>query len=86
MKRKHRTKIVATIGPSSSTAEQIEALFMAGVDVFRMNFSHGEHEEHRERHAAIRRLEQVTGRPVGIMMICKARNCASASFPTARLN
>ncbi len=41
---------------------------MAGVDVFRMNFSHGEHDEHRARHAAIRDLERSTGRPVGIMM------------------
>lgn len=68
MKRTHRTKIVATLGPASSTQEQIEALFMAGVDVFRMNFSHGEPEEHRARHAAIRNVEKRTGRPIGIMM------------------
>ena len=68
MKRIHRTKIVATLGPSSSTPEKIEELFMAGVDVFRINFSHGEHEEHRARHQAIRDVERATGRPIGIMM------------------
>jgi len=68
MKRKHRTKIVATLGPSSSTPEKIEQLFMAGVDVFRMNFSHGEPDEHRARHAAIRAVESSAGRPIGIMM------------------
>lgn len=68
MKREHRTKIVATLGPASGSSEQIESLFMAGVDVFRMNFSHGEHEEHRARHKTIRDLEAATGRPIAIMM------------------
>ena len=68
MKRIHRTKIVATLGPASSTEEQIEKLFLAGVDVFRMNFSHGEPDEHRARHEAIRNVEKRTGRPIGIMM------------------
>lgn len=68
MKRIHRTKIVATLGPASSTEKQIEDLFMAGVDVFRMNFSHGEPEEHRARHDAIRSVERRAGRPIGIMM------------------
>ena len=68
MKRKHRTKIVATLGPSTTTKEMIEQLFMTGVDVFRMNFSHGEHEEHRERYNAIRAVESAAGRPIGIMM------------------
>ena len=47
MRRQRSTKIVATLGPASSTPEQIEALFEAGVDVFRLNFSHGSHEDHR---------------------------------------
>ena len=47
MRRQRKAKIVATLGPASSTPEQIAALFQAGADVFRLNFSHGTHEDHR---------------------------------------
>jgi pyruvate kinase len=67
MRRQRAAKIVATLGPSSSTPEMIETLFTAGVDVFRLNFSHGKAEEHRARCAAIRALERRAGRPVGVM-------------------
>ena len=54
---KHRrTKIVATVGPSSSTDEMIERLIVAGVNVFRLNFSHGTHAMHGENIARIRKL------------------------------
>jgi len=66
-RRQRSVKIVATLGPSSSTPEQIRALFEAGVDVFRLNFSHGTHKDHRARFAAIRRIEGATGRPIGIL-------------------
>ena len=49
-----RTKIVATLGPGSSSAEVIEEMIRAGVDVFRLNFSHGTHEEQRHRNELIR--------------------------------
>jgi pyruvate kinase len=67
MKRQHHTKIVATLGPASSKAETIEALFRAGVDVFRLNFSHGVHDEHRERYDTIRALEKKISRPIAIL-------------------
>jgi pyruvate kinase len=67
MKRQNYTKIVATLGPSSSTSEVIEALFRTGVDMFRLNFSHGVHEEHRERYEIIRALEKKIGRPIAIL-------------------
>lgn len=67
MRRLHRTKIVATLGPASSTPAAIEALFRAGADVFRLNFSHGAHDDHRARIATIRALEVKTGRPIGIL-------------------
>src|SRR5947209_3200808 len=60
-------KIVATVGPASAGAERLRALFDAGVDVFRLNFSHGTHEEHRARFAEIRQIESDTGRPIGIL-------------------
>lgn len=67
MKIDSYTKIVATIGPSSSDYKTIKALFKAGVDVFRLNFSHGTHEDHATRHATIRQVEAETGRPIGIL-------------------
>src|SRR6185437_1482922 len=67
MRRLRNAKIVATLGPASSTLEAIGALFEAGVDVFRLNFSHGLQEHHRERVAHIRAIEKRAGRPIGIM-------------------
>ena len=65
--RPRNTKIVATLGPASSTAEQIETLFRTGADCFRLNFSHGTAEEHRARVAAIRRIEALYDQPIGII-------------------
>ncbi|MEO0729053.1 MAG: pyruvate kinase [Pseudomonadota bacterium] len=67
MKRNRYAKIVATLGPSSSSREEIRDLFLAGVDVFRLNFSHGTHEDHKARHTIIRELEREFGRPIGIL-------------------
>ena len=67
MRRLRNAKIVATLGPASSSQGVIGALYNAGVDVFRLNFSHGKQEDHRERVAAIRAIESATGRPIGIM-------------------
>ena len=68
MRRTRSTKIVATLGPASGTPEVIGALFDAGVDVFRLNFSHGTHEEHRVRYDIIRAIEQDRKRPIGILV------------------
>jgi pyruvate kinase len=67
LRRRRRTKIVATLGPTSSSPEVIERLFRAGADVFRLNFSHGSHEDHAQRIAAIRALEAKVGRPIAIL-------------------
>jgi pyruvate kinase len=67
LRRRRRTKIIATLGPASSTPEVIERLFRAGADVFRLNFSHGSHEDHAARIAIIRALEEKIGRPIGIL-------------------
>ena len=53
-----KTKIVATIGPASSSSDLIESLFKAGCDVFRLNFSHGSVETHRQNLESIRTLEE----------------------------
>ncbi len=67
MRRTRNAKIVATLGPASSDKDIVCGLFMAGVDVFRLNFSHGSADDHRARFAVLRELEQETGRPIGIL-------------------
>jgi pyruvate kinase len=67
IRRRRRTKIVATLGPASSTPEVIERLYRGGADVFRLNFSHGSHEDHAARILMIRALEKKVGRPIGIL-------------------
>ncbi len=58
MKRNRKAKILATLGPASSSSEVIESLFTSGCDVFRLNFSHGSIEDHRKNYNAIRSLEK----------------------------
>ncbi len=65
--RRRRTKLVATLGPASSNAEMLAQLFQAGADVFRLNFSHGSHEDHGRNIDLIRALEEKTKRPIGIL-------------------
>src|SRR3954451_7023150 len=67
MRRTRHAKIVATLGPASSSPEMIRALFEAGADVFRFNFSHGSHEEHQKRYDIVRAIEQETGRPIAVL-------------------
>ncbi len=67
MRQQRNTRIVATLGPASSGPEMIRALWEAGADVFRLNFSHGSHADHLERFKEIRRLEAEKGRPIAIL-------------------
>ncbi|MBL8772913.1 MAG: pyruvate kinase [Phenylobacterium sp.] len=67
MRRRRRVKIVATIGPASSSPEKLEELFRTGADVFRLNFSHGAQDDHAAVVDRIRRIEKKTGRPIGIL-------------------
>ncbi|WBS00470.1 pyruvate kinase [Pseudoduganella sp. SL102] len=68
MHRQRNAKIVATLGPASSDPDTIRALFDAGADVFRLNFSHGSHADHRQRLETIRAIEAETGRPAGVLL------------------
>lgn len=61
------TKIIATLGPSTSSAKSIEALARAGVNVFRLNFSHGSHEEHKCRYDMIRQVETKLSYPLTVL-------------------
>lgn len=68
MKRERSARILATLGPASSSIERIRALAEAGADVFRLNFSHGSHADHAERLKLIRQVEQELERPIGVLM------------------
>jgi pyruvate kinase len=85
MRRRRSAKIVATLGPASSAPDQIRALFEAGVDVFRLNFSHGTHDDHRARFAAIRRVESGTGRPIGILADLQGPKLRLGTFAAGRI-
>lgn len=67
MRRRRNTRIIATLGPASSTERAIRALFRAGADAFRLNFSHGDQAGHRANIERIRRIEAATGRPIAIL-------------------
>src|SRR3954466_4300497 len=85
MRRQRSAKIVATLGPSSSSPEAIRKLFEAGADVFRLNFSHGTHDDHKERYRIIRALEQETGRPVGVLADLQGPKLRVGTFATGRV-
>ena len=78
-------KIVATLGPASADPERIRALFDAGVDVFRLNFSHGTHEQHRASFSAIRQIEADTGRPIGVLADLQGPKLRVGKFAGGRI-
>ena len=67
MRRLRNVKIVATLGPASDDYDTIRALFEAGADVFRLNMSHGTHDDIAARHRIIRKIEEDLGRPIAIL-------------------
>ncbi len=65
--RGRKVKILATIGPASKDPDMLRRLVRAGVDAFRLNMSHGEHDDHAQAIAAIRALEKELGRPIAVL-------------------
>src|SRR6266850_3082873 len=84
LRRRRSAKIVATLGPASAGGERIRALFDAGVDVFRLNFSHGTHDLHRASFAEIRQVEADTGRPIGILADMQGPKLRVGNFANGR--
>ncbi|MGB1256324.1 MAG: pyruvate kinase [Thiolinea sp.] len=80
-----RTKIVATMGPATNTPESIEALVRAGVDVVRLNFSHGTLEEHAARAQMVRDAAHKVGRTVGILGDLQGPKLRIASFKAGKI-
>jgi pyruvate kinase len=80
MKRERHVKIVATLGPASEGYDMIRKLYEAGADVFRLNMSHGGHDEIRARHATIRQVEKDIGRPIAILADLQGPKLRCGSF------
>lgn len=83
MRRLRNVKIVATLGPASSDYKTIRALFEAGADVFRLNMSHGTHDDIRARHVIIRQVEADTGRPICILADLQGPKLRVGTFAAA---
>ncbi len=67
MIRARRARIVATLGPASRGVEKIRELALAGADVFRVNFSHGSHQDHARTIEDVRKVEALVGRPIAVL-------------------
>jgi pyruvate kinase len=80
MHRDRSSKIIATLGPASATLEVVESLFLAGVDIFRLNFSHGSYLDHQSRFEKIRSIEKKYNYPIGILMDLQGPKIRIGSF------
>jgi hypothetical protein len=85
MRRQRNAKIVATLGPASSSPEMIRGLFEAGADVFRLNFSHGVREDHKKRYDLIRAIERESGRPIGVLADLQGPKLRLGTFSEGRV-
>jgi pyruvate kinase len=85
MRRQRKAKIVATLGPASSSREAILALFEAGADVFRFNFSHGTQQDHRARYDIVREIERSHGRPIAVLADLQGPKLRVGQFAEGRV-
>ena len=86
MLRHRKAKIVATLGPSSQTYDQILALHEAGVDVFRLNFSHGSHDQHRQTYDIIRSIEETVQSPIAVLADLQGPKLRIGQFKDGSIN
>ena len=80
-----KTKIVCTIGPASESEEQLRALMLAGMNVARLNFSHGTHEEHKVRIDRIKKVREELGLPVAILLDTKGPEYRITTFEDGKI-
>ena len=85
-RRLRNAKIIATLGPASSSKEKIKELFLAGADVFRLNFSHGTHADHTERLNTIREVEKEVGRPIGVLLDLQGPKLRVGTFAEGKIH
>jgi pyruvate kinase len=82
---RRRTKIVATIGPVSSTHDMVQELVEAGVDAIRLNLSHGHHEDHATRARVVREVQAETGKPLALIADLQGPKLRIGDLPAPRM-
>ena len=82
---KRKTKVICTIGPASESEEMIRKLMIAGMDVARLNFSHGTHEEQRKKFDAIKKVRADLHLPVAIMLDTKGPEYRIKTFENKKI-
>jgi len=80
-----KTKIICTIGPASQSEEMLERLCLAGMNVARLNFSHGTHKDHKERIDAIKRVREKLGIPIAILLDTKGPEYRIKTFKNGKI-
>ena len=80
-----KTKIVSTLGPASTDVDTIVKLINAGANIFRFNFSHGDHPEHLGRMENVKKAEEITGKHVGLMLDRKSTRLNSSHTSKSRM-
>ncbi|WP_300391703.1 pyruvate kinase [Henriciella sp.] len=83
--RGRNAKIVATLGPGSRASRTIQLLAEAGADIFRLNFSHGSHDDHRRSLEAVRMAERALGRPLAVLADLQGPKVRVGDFPDGKL-
>ena len=83
--RGRNAKIVATIGPGSRAPDTVKLLAQAGVDIFRLNFSHGTHEDHKKTFETVRSVEEQLGRPLAVLADMQGPKIRVGSFPDGEI-
>ncbi|MEL7480774.1 MAG: pyruvate kinase [Pseudomonadota bacterium] len=81
LSRGRRAKIIATLGPSSRAPDMVTLLAQAGVDIFRLNFSHGTHDDHAKSLQAVRHAEDKLGRPLAVLADLQGPKIRVGTFP-----
>ena len=80
-----KTKIVCTIGPATESEEQLRELMLSGMNVARLNFSHGTHEEHKVRIDRIKKVREELGLPVAILLDTKGPEYRIRTFENDKI-
>ncbi len=82
---KRKSKIVATVGPACDTLEKLRELILSGVDVVRLNFSHGTHEDHRRRIGMVRQISEEIKKPISILQDLQGPKMRVGNLPESGL-
>ena len=80
-----KTKVICTIGPASDNAEVLEQLCLTGMNVARLNFSHGTHEEHKEKIDLIKKVREKLSLPIAIMLDTKGPEYRIKTFKNGKV-